>query len=341
MRKLPYVHRFEDRHGHVRHYFRRPGFPRVSLPGVPGTRDFMAAYDAAMRGEKPPMGASRTEPGTFDALVVLYYQSAEFKGLALSTRTSYRNLIEGFRAENGKKRLADFTREDIRQAIAAKYATPAQANNLLKKLHLLFTFAANAELLTADPTKDVKNLKYRATSHTSWTDEDIARFRARYPEGSRERSALALLLYTGQRLGDVASLGWHNLRPGALVLRQQKTGTELSIPLHPEALPALFECPVDAPAFLMTEQGHPFTVKGLGNWFNDATRAAGLPKLTAHGLRHAVARRLAEAGCSLPEIAAITGHKNLRELETYLQDYRRAQGAKEAIRMYTEAFTKG
>ncbi|MEH2611300.1 hypothetical protein V1293_003589 [Bradyrhizobium sp. AZCC 1693] len=49
-----------------------------------------------------------------------------------------------------------------------------------------------------------------------------------------------------------------------------------------------------------------------------AIREAGLPeRRKAHGLRKAAARRLAEAGCSASEIAAITGHKTLAEVERY------------------------
>jgi integrase len=45
---------------------------------------------------------------------------------------------------------------------------------------------------------------------------------------------------------------------------------------------------------------------------------AGLPPdLSPHGLRKAAARRLAEAGASPHQIAAITGHASLKEVERY------------------------
>ena len=39
-----------------------------------------------------------------------------------------------------------------------------------------------------------------------------------------------------------------------------------------------------------------------------------------HGLRYTAAARLAEAECSLKEIAAITGHKSLAMIEKYTRD---------------------
>ena len=46
--KLDYVHECRDRHGKLRRYFRRPGFKQVALPGIPGSDEFMAAYQRAL-----------------------------------------------------------------------------------------------------------------------------------------------------------------------------------------------------------------------------------------------------------------------------------------------------
>lgn len=74
MAKLPlrFVQCFADRHGHVRHYFRRRGSPRVTLPGLPGSIEFMAAYGAALNIKPLPIGGDRTQAGTFNALAVAY-----------------------------------------------------------------------------------------------------------------------------------------------------------------------------------------------------------------------------------------------------------------------------
>ena len=46
--RLLYIDRFRDRHGKMRYYFRRPGGRRTPLPGQPGSREFQAAYEAAL-----------------------------------------------------------------------------------------------------------------------------------------------------------------------------------------------------------------------------------------------------------------------------------------------------
>jgi integrase len=65
--------------------------------------------------------------------------------------------------------------------------------------------------------------------------------------------------------------------------------------------------------FIAQAGGRPLDAASLGNQFRVHR---GLPsKLSLHGLRKAAARRLAEAGCSVHEIGAITGHKTLSEVE--------------------------
>lgn len=69
--------------------------------------------------------------------------------------------------------------------------------------------------------------------------------------------------------------------------------------------------------YLTTQFGKSFTAAGFGNWFRDRCNEVGLRHCSAHGLRKAAARRLAEAGCTAHEIAAITGHASLREVQRY------------------------
>jgi site-specific recombinase XerD len=89
--------------------------------------------------------------------------------------------------------------------------------------------------------------------------------------------------------------------------------------------------------FLTTAYGKPFTVAGFGGWFRDRCDEAGLPKeCSAHGLRKAACRRLAEAGCSSKQIMAISGHLSLREAQKYVEaaeQTRLAHSGMDAVRL--------
>ena len=156
--------------------------------------------------------------------------------------------------------------------------------------------------------------KAKSSGIHTWTEGEIEQFERHHPAGTRARLALALLLCTAQRTGDVVRMGRQHIRDGAIAVRQNKTGATLLIPIAEQLRK---ELPATTLTFLVTEWGKPFTPGGFGNWFRQRCREAGLPHCSAHGLRKAACRRLAEAGCSAHEIAAISGHASLREVERY------------------------
>jgi integrase len=212
-------------------------------------------------------------------------------------------------------------------------ATPSAAKNLLKRLRAVYKFGSARGLVTNDPTIGVKVAVPRSDGFRAWTDTEIAKFEAKWPSGSRARLALYLLLYTGQRRSDVVRMGRQHLSGEAVQVTQKKTGTHLTIPLHPKLKAELANSPADNLTFLMTAQRRPFTAVGFSNWFTECARDAGLPHNSSpHGLRKAAARRLAEAGCSGLQIAAITGHTSLKEVERYTRSAEQKRLAEAAIR---------
>jgi len=108
--RLSYVHEYTDVRGGRRHYFRRRGFKKIALPGLPGSAEFMAAYQAALDRSQPiEIGASRTKPGSVNALIADYYGSEAFtKALSPASQRMRRNILERFRAANGGNQVSGF-----------------------------------------------------------------------------------------------------------------------------------------------------------------------------------------------------------------------------------------
>jgi integrase len=317
--RLRYVNAFRDRHGRLRFYFRRPGFKSVPLPGAPGSTEFMDAYQAALAGApRVVVGAYRHKPGTVATLVLAYMHSPAFFALADETKRTRRNILQNLVREHGDKRVALLHREHVQQMVSAKTTTPFAARNFLNTLRALMVFAVEAGIRDDDPTLGVKRAKARSDGFRTWSEDDIAAFEAKHPIGTRARLALALLLYTAQRRSDVVGMGRQHIRNGAIEVRQQKTGASLAIPIHFALKAVLDATPSEHLTFLTTKDGKPFSPAGFTNWFREMCNEAGLPKGTsAHGLRKAACRRLAEAGCSANVIASISGHASLREVERY------------------------
>ena len=349
MRRPPkYVHGFIDRHGKPRFYFRRAGFKKVPLPGLPWSGQFMEAYEQAIAGQPASLdvGAKHTKPGSIRALAISYFQSVDYRSMQARTQRVYRGLIERFSEQAdkdgnkfGDKRAALIGREHVVRLLATKADKPEAANQFRKVLRAMMKHAVEIGLRADDPTRDVRAIRVRSDGFHSWSDAEIAQFEKCHPIGSRARLAFALLLYTGQRRSDVVRMGCQHVRDGVLTVRQQKTGTKLSIPVHP-TLQAILNAVSDNLTFLTTQFGKPFTSNGFGNWFRNQCNAAGLPQCSAHGLRKAVARRLAEAGCTAHEIASITGHASLKQIAHYTRaadQGRLASAAMEKVKTRTSS----
>jgi integrase len=334
--KLPFVQAFAAR-GKVYYYFRKPGCERVRLPGLPGSTEFMGAYQAALESApRIEIGADRTKPGTISALVVAYYKSAKFQyGLSAETQRYRSNVIEKFRAKFGDYPVKRLQRPHL-VAIADQIKKPHARRNWFKVVRGLLQYAVEIGMRPDDPTVGMKvSLPPKSDGFRTWGEDEIAAFRQHHAIGTRARLAFELLLNTGQRRGDVIRMGRQHLHAGkhglVLRVRQNKTGTALKIPVLPE-LAAVIET-TDNMTFLTTAFGKPFTAAGFGNWFREQCDAAGLHGFSAHGLRKAACTRLAEEDgrgshdqnantccqtrrpcvCSAHEIAAISGHRSLSE----------------------------
>ena len=315
--RLRYVQAWADREGRAHFYFRRAGFPRMRLPGLIGSTEFMAAYQAALGSEPEPIGASKRSPaGSVSAAIASYYQCRSFNALAPSSQAVRRFVLEAFRREHGDKQIAAMPKKFIAAMLAAM--TPTAAKNWLKGIKALVAHCIDIDMLKEDPTLGIRLRPIRGDGHHTWTEDEIAQFEAHHPIGSRERLAFALGLYSGQRRGDVIRMGRQHVRGGLLHVVQEKTGKALAIPIHAELQIVLDAVPLTQMTFLQTLRGKPFDGHTFTAWFIAAGAKAGLSSdCTFHGLRKAACRRLAEAGCTVHEIASISGHQTLREVERY------------------------
>jgi integrase len=308
-----------DRHKKRRIRFRAKGVDTY-LPYPPAGLEFEKAYAAALAGVtewRSNIGASKTRPGSFDALAVSYYRSPAFQGLRDSTKQTYRRIIENFRENHGKRMMRDLRREHVKALIGDMADRPQAANRLLSLLKIMLDHGLDNGWIAANPATGVKGFSKKTKGFHTWTEAEIAAYEARHPEGSKARLALLLLLYTAQRRSDVVAMGWEKIKGKYIEVKQVKTDAELDLFMLPALTDAIRPLSREMPTFLTTEFGKPFTPAGFGNWFRDRCNEAGLSHCSAHGLRKAAARRMAEGGMSGDIIKAVTGHTNLKQVSVY------------------------
>jgi integrase len=173
-----------------------------------------------------------------------------------------------------------------------------------------------AEGVESNPAREVTYLKSRPGGFHSWTVEEVEKFEARLPIGTKARLALALLLYTGQRRSDVILFGRQHVRDGWLKFTQTKNRRNRPISLELPVLPPLQRA-IDATAtgdltFLVNGFNRPFTAAGFGNkmrqWCDEFRRVVPRGEIRQPSiLKHLGARLARKASHAIPRCCGDTG----------------------------------
>ena len=239
--------------------------------------------------------------------------------------------LGAMRIAHGSRSVSGLTRERIVTGILQPYADrPAAALDTLKKLRILIHHAIDIGWLTSDPSVGIKRPKTKEIR--AWTDAELAAYEWRWPLGTKQRTAYALMLNVGTARADVHLMTWAQIDIDGVVYQRQKTGVPVAMALATELRQALDAAPREHVTILNTEFGKPFTINGFSGFMRDAIRAAGLPMdCRPHGLRKTLGRRLADAGVSAHDIMAALGHTTLAQAENYTREADRSRGGRRAV----------
>ena len=356
---LRYVVEQKDRYGNVRLYFwKRPG-PRIRLHGTFGSEDFMKQYGRCLaeatgaiapRALEAAGGRHLIRPGSFRALCVSWFSSAEFR-TSLNERTQYvrRRIIEQMLQEPVKPDaallfadvpVAKFTSKAVRVLRDRKADTPEAANTRVKALRAVFAWAIEAGEAETNPARDIPYLRNGSDGFHTWSIDEVRQFFAHHSVGTKANLALSLLLFTGVRRGDAVQLGRQMIRrhPDPWLhfteqKGQRKKAKHREIPVLPQLMESIDAYEGGNLTFLVTEFGKPFTANGFGNWFRKRCNEAGLPHCTAHGVRKAGATIAADNGATEHQLMAIYGWESPKQAALYTRKANRRKLAGDAMHL--------
>ncbi|MCA0921453.1 tyrosine-type recombinase/integrase [Pseudooceanicola nanhaiensis] len=294
------------------YYYAWKGGPR--LPGKPGDPAFVAAYQAAI-------SKMNSQPeGALQAIVNAYQQSLKFKDLAPRTQRDYVRHIRKIEMEYSDFPLAALSDRAARGEFLAwrdKMAKVSrrQADYTFAVLALILAWAYERRLVSANPCERPGKVYKSQRIDKIWTMEDEAAFMRAAPP--HIGLAFMLALWTGQRQGDLLRLTWSAYDGAKIRLRQRKTGARVEIPVGGPLGAQLDRAPRTAVTILATSRQTSWTESGFRASWAKACKSAGVHGVTFHDLRGTAVTRLAIAGCSVPEIASISGH-SLKQVTSIL-----------------------
>jgi len=247
------------------------------------------------------------------------------------TAATYKALWTGKAARAlGSIPLAEVSRADI-AALHRKYrATPYQANRLAAMLRAFFNWAERQELRPANsnPVRLIELYREEKRDRLLTSDGRLGEA-LRKEEAEAEAShdlarhwalaAIALILFTGARRGEILGLRWDeiDLDAGVARLPDSKTGKKtLHLGTPARAVLARVKRLPDNPYVICGRlRGAPLV--GLPKIWERVRQRAGLPGLRLHDLRHAFASTAAMNGMSLPTIGRLLGHSQPAVTDRY------------------------
>lgn len=307
-RALRYVTHRPKSGGGLRHYWQRPGQPLIRLPDEfeAMRAEAKRLNDRADREAEAPAPPSLPTEGSWGHLVSSYRTGERFTGLAKATREGYRLWLDAMACWHDYPistvdRLAAMGWLDgIKQLPSRRIARAV--------LMALYGHALDRGWIDHNPILGLRMAVPKARDRYVLPDE-FQRLR----EAAREAGApdwfdvgLHLYLFTAQRRGDGLLLPWP--KQGLIHLRQTKTRQLVAIPVHRDLAAVLATFPRRGVSIMIDEHGKPVSSQMMGRLYRKVRQAAGLDDLQIRDFRRTAVVRMAEAGCTVPQIASITGH---------------------------------
>lgn len=300
-------------------------------------QDAKALYERLQvaRSGKPAAAPTRS----LRTLIRTYQSSAGWKAVKPITQKGYGTYLRHILAwsetcEPAHPNPTHLTRTDIEGMLSLFDATPVTKKHTRKVMRLVMDQAIALGWRTDNPCDGIR-LKVPKSRAAIWEQADVDLYVAaaeapgHYTENRRSIALIVLLEWEiGQRLTDVRGFrpgAEYDLAAGVFRFHQSKTDSYVTIPISLRLQGLLTEA-AEGKLFLFTNEksGKAYTGERLSKTFAWVRKAAvknGARSLLLRWLRHSCVVQLARAGCTIPEIAAITGHSHAsvtKILDVYL-----------------------
>lgn len=308
-----------------------------------------AARSAATREAAPTAGRR-----TVRALITLYQAHRVYTDKAKATRDNYACYLRQIDALYGDLPVAELSRAQIDKAyVALRDKQPTKAVAFVKMLRVLLNFGVVWVKWCAENEAREFGLTTpaRQKDPVLWTRGMVDAFVAEADLQGRHSigTAVALNEWMGQREGDVLEFTVGMFAATAADIYQNKTGAFVRLPVR--IVPHLSARadqelarrrtrkvtaidPGTDPFIVSETTGRAYQRWNFAEWVGRIADAAAakaeergeqetarkLREAQFRWLRHTAVTRLAEAGCTIPEIVAVTGH-SLKEAARIVRQY--------------------
>lgn len=272
----------------------------------PGTKAYLAEYLRLTRHIEV-----QSRPDTISSLIAEYRASDWFRSLRFSTKRSYERALDLIGNRFGTMPLpaveARGSRKIILEWLDEFSATPRTADLIGSVFSRLLSFGVDREAILRHPLTRVERKAKGSRKDIIWPVETIKLY---ITQGRPHLvSVVVLALWTMQREGDCLSMPTIGYDGERIRVKQAKTGAYIWVRPADALLPILAEAKaMKRPRVLANSFGDPWTGSGFRASFRKDLKRVGISGLTFHDLRGSAITFAYAMGCTVEQIAEISGH---------------------------------
>lgn len=256
----------------------------------------------------------------------------EEKGRATATILAYTKDVEQlleFVTDKGKTKLEEISTQDIddfKKELNEDDYTAKSISRKVNSIKSFFRFLNSKDILDKNPAADVSHPKYELKPPHILSKLEYRALRDACRDDKRLSAIIEILLQTGIRIGELASLKLDDidLENNKITIRAYESHDGRTVPLTQPAKEALEEYlevrpKSDDQHVFLTKTGNQFLVRNIRSSIDRYFRIAGIEDAKVNDLRHTFIAQQLKSGTPLVYVSKIVGHKRLSTTERYLK----------------------
>ncbi len=261
--------------------------------------------------------------------------NAEFKNYLIGNQSSSATIVAygkdveqlvTFLEKLSKNHVHEVAKEDIEAFLANMTKTgytPKSVSRKLNSTRTFYRFLKINEYITDDPSLLVAHPQYHLAPPRILTPTEYRALRDAAQNDPRMYAIIELLLQTGIRIGELASLKMEDVKKDSLHIPAVEKHEQRTVPLNlrtREALKRYMEIrpKMEAGPLFVTKSGKSFLVRNIRTAIERYFRIAEIKNAKVNDLRHTFVAHHLKHGLSLILLSKLLGHKRLSTTERYL-----------------------
>ncbi len=267
---------------------------------------------------------------TLKILLPKFIDSLKEKGRSPSTILAYKSDLE--QLVDYLTRFNKLFPKDVKQAdiegfrdylLSQKY-TPKSTSRKLNAIKTYFRWLRDENFISSDPSKDVGHPKIESSAPKFLSQLEFRALRDVVRADIRIAAIVELILQTGMRISEVASLKLENLKKDKIIIESYATQPQRTVQLNEPARLAVEDYlrvrpNTQSPYVFVSKNGKPLAVRNIRAAIDRYMQKAEVPAYSVNDLRTTFIIENLKRGVDLVTISQAVGHKRLSTTERYLE----------------------